>query len=314
MPFCVEMPSLLFTIQSVINELDGLIDYEILAVDNTVDSIPQSQHRELNGGKYLRRKVEDGVLPNVRLLEYKDKLSHWNAKNLGIRESTGDLLFFLDAHCVVYPSSLRQMIFAYTTKEELSHGSIHLPLSYLANQKDILKYDLVADVSNGVVSYKFAPFTPSDTPELVPCMSTCGMLIRKDIMTDVLRGWPSELGVYSGGEYYFNFALAVMGYKKHVFNSKPLQHYAAPRAYEMEYYDIYRNRAIATFLFGGREFFDRYIYYYENSLMGKVSPRKMRNIGKEIPTILELANLREHIRLNTIIDIEDWVREQRKRA
>ena len=139
-------------------------------------------------------------------------------------------------------------------------------------------------------------------------MSTCGMLIRRDILVDKLMLWPTELGVYSGGEHYINFAMAVLGMSKFVFNSKPLQHYAAPRGYALSWYDIYRNRAIATYLVGGDDLFYKFIHYHKFNLQGKVSPRSIIQIGKTIPSIPELIDIRRHIELNTVVSIQDWAK------
>ena len=51
--------------------------------------------------------------PWLKYVEYKDKLSHWQAKNAGVAASTGEVLWFCDAHCIAPVEDLPNMAYYY---------------------------------------------------------------------------------------------------------------------------------------------------------------------------------------------------------
>lgn len=301
-PFVAESPQLFFTVQALRHELAG-VEHEILLIDNATALTNESTHPELNCSLYIERKRPSGV----RLLKFSERQSHWQAKNLGIEESKGDILFFIDAHCLIYPGSLHRMYFDYTYYSLSSRASFHLPLAYLM-EDNALAYELVADLDNGILDYRFTPFTPSDprfaslTP--VPCMSTCGMMIRKALMVDKLKSFPEALGPYSGGEQYFNFIMALLGYDKIIINLPPLQHYAAPRSYTVSNLDICRNKLIAAYLIGGASFLAKRAELFKKEL----TPSAVDRIHFSIPRIESLKNLRSYIETNSKFTIEQFVK------
>ena len=103
-PFVNEYPQVMFTIQSIAQSLIGRLDFEILAIDNWCEEVSL---QIVDGKPRERDKGGDAVAacdrynPWLRFLKYEDTLSHWQAKNLGVKESTGDVLWFCDSHCIV---------------------------------------------------------------------------------------------------------------------------------------------------------------------------------------------------------------------
>ena len=83
-PCCNEYPQIVFTVQSV---LEGGADEVIVVSNNSTDKT------NAYFGNIRNKKVKFFIKD--------DKLSHWQAKNLGIQESSGDLLFFVDSHCII---------------------------------------------------------------------------------------------------------------------------------------------------------------------------------------------------------------------
>jgi hypothetical protein len=177
------------------------------------------------------------------------------------------------------------------------NGTLHLPLSYMLEQSGKeLVYKLVTDRHSGVYAYSFTPYRNRAAVYKAPCMSTCGMMMGREIY-DTLGGWPEELGIYGGGEHFVNFTMAVLGLDVNIFNSDPLWHYAAPRGYHWNYTDYHRNRAIATYMFGGQEILERYISCV------KGNPAVWSRILDEIPTVCD----REYIARQQKYTIDEWV-------
>ncbi len=262
LPYVQEHPQIAFTVQSIYCELRDRCDFEIIVIDNHCPEVQAQLDKKGiprdDGSKYMRE-LATAQRPWLKYVAYDKKLSHWNAKNAGVRISDGEFLWFCDAHCVPSRDSLYDMFRYYANDWDRLNGTIHMPLSYMLERPGLeLIYKLVVDWPRGVVHYSFTRFRAAAAPYSVPCMSTCGMMMRRSLY-DELGGWPSELGIYGGGEHFINFTLAVLGKSVNIWHGKPLYHYAAPRGYHWNYGDYHRNRCIATYIFGGEALAYRYI-------------------------------------------------------
>ena len=322
-PHYHEHPQLIFTLQALLYELEGgVIDYdtshrwEIILIDNS--NLPQHEHRELDSSKYIKMKQDAGLLPNVVSLHYTDCLSHWQAKNFGCNSTIpyGTFLF-LDAHVLIKQGTLNNMweIFKWLPKE----STLHLPLSYMIEPSytNELCYELIHDLNKGILDYRFTKwdrFSEERSKKIedwfireVPCMSTCGMMIDKQTFFNMYKGWPPSLGNYSGGEHYINFVGALLGIKHYVACLDPIHHYAAPRAYTLDYNDVYKNRAIVMFVVGGVSFLNKYLDHLRSLTVGRISPRIINKLQEEIPSIPELKERQKYIERSSVITLENWI-------
>lgn len=295
-PFCNEYPQNMFTIQSIAQELRGRVDFEIIAVNNYCDEV-KAQGRDEDKGFEAIKACQRGN-PWLKVLSYKDKLSHWQAKNMGVQVSSAPVLWFCDAHCIVSRDALFNMFSWYRDNHEALGGTLHLPLTYKILEYHTLIYKLAANLDHGDVHYSFTPFRPSDAPYRVPCMSTCGMMMSRALYDEV-GGWPIELGIYGGGENFMNFTLAVLGKTVNIFPAGPLFHHGEKRGYHWNGDDYTRNRTIATYIFGGRDLATRFIEHR------KGSKEVLRSI---LDDVLDKARLRRGIiKSMQKISIEDWI-------
>jgi len=270
-PYCNEFPAIMFTVQSVLEQIRN-IDGEVVVVDNYC-------HKDLNkqkvgetfcpscienvdilrtpdkGGQVMQEKAKN--LPNLKYVRYSEKLSHWNAKNAGVAASEGKILLFLDAHVVPGGNSLTPMFDYYINNYEALNGTLHLPLAYmLANTSLIYKFE--SNPEKGFYHYQFSVYKLEDKPRKVAVMSTCGMMISRELY-DLLGGWPKELGIYGGGENFINFSLAILGKDKHIMNTRSLSHFADERGYHYNYDDFIRNRTISVYITAGKDAAHRFI-------------------------------------------------------
>ena len=326
MPFCGEYPQNIFTVMSIWNHMRSFgtdIDWELIAVNNWCDRVAaQADYKykcpdcgkdrritRAEANRYRPPYANDdpggsrmlsyaAIHPWLKYIEYTDKLSHWNAKNAGVAAATGDVLFFIDAHCALGPHSLADMFRYYTTHLHDLNGTLHLPLVYfLERPGPALIYKLVAKPEISMYHYSFSRYRASDTPYVVPCMSTCGMMMYRGLY-DLLGGWPSALGIYGGGENFINFTLAVLGKTINIFPTLPLHHYAEKRGYNYEYVDYKRNQIIATYLFGGKE---RATAFSKNCKLDQATAAK--TVAHVIDTC---ADHRAQIERHQVMDIEEW--------
>lgn len=325
MPFCGEYPQNIFTIMSVWNQFRGHpdIDWELIAVNNWCGRVAKQADYaytcpDCNSTRKVTRAEANCYRPPykredpggdrvksyaamhswLRCIDYSDRLSHWNAKNAGVNVSTGDILFFMDAHCALIPNTLTSMYKYYLEHYTTLNGTLHLPVAYfLECDGKALIYKLVADPEKASYHYSFTRYHYEDSPYKVPCMSTCGMMITKTLFNQ-LGGWPKELGIYGGGENFINFTLAVMGKSINIYPSLPLHHYAEKRGYNYEYVDYKRNQIIATYMFGGS---DRAKMFSRHC---KLDAKTAKKVVSEV--IEKCADHRDHIARSQIMNIEDW--------
>jgi len=298
MPFCQEWPQVIWTVRSVAEELKGRVDFELIAIDNWCAEVQKQGRVKDKGGEYLKNVAGRGN-PWLKVLQYSEKLSHWNAKRVGVEASSGKFLWFVDAHCAVGRDALYKMFEYYKVHHGFLDGTIHLPLTYQLLEWRKLIYKLSnIEPKKGSLHYQFSQYRQNDEPYEVPCMSTCGMLMTRELY-DELGGWPKELGVYGGGENFMNFCLAVLGKKKWIMPGDPLYHHGDKRGYSYNYDDFVRNRMIASYLFGGKG------WALRQSQNMRGGPRILQEIYKGVVESCYVQ--RQGIKEKQKITIEEWI-------
>lgn len=291
-PFVSEWPQIAFTIRAVREQLEDarhheiINSYEIICIDNYCkEAFDQGVKTDRGGDHYVLNKKNLGLYgidPEIRdkatfqtghimaqsqtnkswlkCYKYEDKLSHWNAKNLGIRKATGDTLIFLDSHVVPSRGLLVEALFSYYQIKERFNEDItmHLPLSYHILEDKRLMYKMIYEPLKGNLHYSFTSMPMEiDRVVEVPCMSTCGMIVDRGLMLTI-NCWPKGMGIYGGGENYINYLFAILGVKKLLYHNGCLHHHGDRRSYSYNWTDYHCNRMIATYIFGGPEMVGRY--------------------------------------------------------
>lgn len=235
--------------------------------------------------------------PWLKVIRYQDKLSHWNAKNIGVQASSGKYLWFCDAHCAVSRNGLFDMFQYYKDNYDKLNGAINLPLTYHIMEYHRLIYKAIVSVKNSDYHYSFSGCWDDTEPYEVPVMSCCGVMISREIY-DKLGGWPEYMGIYGGGENFFGYTLATLGMKRWIFPNGTLFHHGEKRGYSQSYDDTVKNRCIATYLFGGEARARRHI--------DNVKGRKpvLDQIYNDV--ITQCKEQREWIKKQQVIDIDSW--------
>ena len=77
-------PQVILTVRSLIEEFRDRIDFEILAIDNWCPDMNTQEKKPDRSGEVIAGSVRANA-PYLKYLIYADKLSHWNAKNVGIK-------------------------------------------------------------------------------------------------------------------------------------------------------------------------------------------------------------------------------------
>ncbi len=290
-PYVLEWPQVQWTVASIHEELRGRCDYEIITINNYCpevnDQQVEAELKKLGSGSdfmgaqlsspffkrpeihmeddkaYQTFKNAEPLHNWLKVITYDKKLSHWNAKRAGIEKATGDVFWFCDSHCVIQRDSLINMFKTYIANGDF-YSTLHAELTYQILDTKRLIYKLNVDKSKGLLHYKFhTRATHPVGPYEVPCMSTCGMMMHRDLY-NALGGFPEELGIYGGGENFINFTMAVLGYKKYVLDGAILHHYGEKRGYHYRYLDYHWNRMIALYLAAGEKWIENYVNSMED--------------------------------------------------
>lgn len=340
-PFAGEYPQVLFTVQSIACSLKGKLDFEIIVVNNDCQELRQQWthartkiSNQFNQAEVITPEMVDNIVhplsimagrnPNcleglersgdalkvscesaggnkwLKYLEFSDRLSHWECKRLACQEATGDAFLFIDSHCV--PSQgIDEMFNNYIPYSD--KAVFHMPLTYKILEWRRMAYKMV--IQNAFYGYTLTghPSAEDCKPlvlKKVPVMSSCGLMISRKIY-DKIGGWPEGFGAYGGGENFMNYALAVIGIDKYLYNPVTLHHHGEKRDYHSDYTTTLWNRLVAHFLFGG-----------EQCAINLAIHSKGRRdvINALITDILKSDIYRVHrniIKENTKIDLDEWV-------
>lgn len=293
MPFSNEGPNVVFTIQGLIEELEAAgVDFEIIAVDNMSHPYLQCKagdreypvrsrayfYNEQKGRKISTWFFRTG---RVKYYVYDDKQGHWNAKNFGISKSTGDYLFFVDAHCLMKRDSLAKMHqWLKDNWQEKKVGGLHAYINYMLDSRS-LEYR----VERKTFGYKFCthqidPVTKAAYPSKpypVCVMSTCGMMCPRPVIDD-LGPWSPELGIYGGGESYINWKQSTCGWTHWIHPEAWCWHWAEKRGYAWNWSDFTRNSMIAAYVVGG----DDYLQEQVDARINKASPEHLYGLADDV--------------------------------
>lgn len=298
-PFVNEWPQIIWTIRSIAEELIGRVDFEIIAIDNYNEK--EVNKPQDKGGKHVMN-VSRGH-KWLKCIEYRDRLSHWNAKRVGIENSTGEILFFCDGHVAIARDALYKAFKLYQHSHKALQGTLHLPLTYQIMEWHKLIYKLQVDRSIGKLHYSFSSYRDAEVPYEVPCMSTCGMLMTREIYDDI-GGWPEDLGIYGGGENFMNFVSAILGYKKWIMPGGALYHHGDKRGYSWNGTDFIKNRMVANYLFGGRE----WLYLLTKNARGR--PAVLKKLQDMV--IESCSGHRNMLKAKQKISIDRWIEQWRE--
>jgi len=305
-PFCNEMPQIAFTVQSLIEELNGFCKYEIIIIDNMsheeIKCDAGGRKYPIQSRKYFYNSETKKTMSTwffrkgiIKHIIYDEKQGHWNAKNAGIKASSGKYLFFLDSHCIMQRDSLRHMLnWIENFKEPI--GGLHAYICYMLDS-----HRLEYKPQRKTFGYQFCSAQPGKTePYKVCVMSTCGMLTPRSVI-DKLGGWHPELGIYGGGESYINWKQSTCGYGHYIHPKAVCWHYADKRGYSWNHTDYVRNSFIAAYVVGGEAFLNQQVEQrYKRDRKDIID-----GLAKDV--IEKCKEEREFIKKNQTISFEDYI-------
>lgn len=153
------------TLNSLINQSYN-DSYEIILVDSSIDNTPQVVRSEF---------------PDIKFIHLETKTDPGTARNLGLKESKGDIIAFIDSDCTAADDWLDRIENAHDSPYNVVGGVVN-------NGND--ENDLVAWA--GYIS-EFREFLPEQSKKEVDHIPTCNISYKRKIF--------DEFGLFQG-EYY----------------------------------------------------------------------------------------------------------------
>lgn len=298
-----EWPRLQYTIRAVREEFRDRADFEIVYVDNFPDRPDPHNADRQPDGSWEAMQAAARHIPELRVMEYRDHLSHWVCKRKAVESSTADFFLFLDAHVVPGRDGLYNQFALYRAQYDYGviNGSFHVPTTYHVLENKALQYKMHNELDKGWLGYSFTGHRAGKGhPYRVCCHTTDGCLIHRSVY-EAFGGWPEIMTAWGGGENLFNFVLSILGMNKWLMPGQPLYHDGAPRGYAYTWEGLHLiNRLIAMYFIGGRKLADRYIANQ------KGDPDRNRETAERVLADQEVKAQREHIKRRQVIDIETW--------
>ena len=263
---CNERPHILYTIQSIMEELDGYCKYEIIIIDN----------RSTDGlDEFFRQNKTN----SIKYIKYDKTKSHWVAKNKGVELATGRNLFFIDAHCIIGRDSLRKMI-EFLDNFEGKVGGVHC-----YHHPMIMKFRTFEHMPKRKFIFRFRRAQQGkefEKPYSVPHMTTCGMMCPKSVF-DELGGWNDYFGTRWGGEAYINLKHGLCGYPHYIHPEAHYYHCKHSYGYTFDSKkDGYRNIMIPAYTLGGEEFFNDFVDNLCSQKKVKIRPSYYDKIADKV--------------------------------
>lgn len=246
-PHINDTPHIWFTVHNMIEELrhEFWNQAEIIVIDNGSKPEPLRLLRRMMGDRNIKGFAHKLVVVNKQLHSKP-------ALNIGAWMARGKYLAFFDSHCLC-----SRKFFEESKKFMDANPNVailHSPISWYGyNPKEKgYQYKLHLDDRfwGGWRNHKVR-----NRPYPVAASGNTGMIVRKDFYLKV-KGFPSMLRYYGGGEPYLDLLAWMFGYEAYLHPDLHCYHFAMCRArdYKRDSGIFFRNICLAAFICGGEKY------------------------------------------------------------
>ena len=226
-----------------------------------------------NGGDISREEAEI-----IRHLENLKEFKHIHedaaltppaARTRGVVESSGEILCFLDNHCLVKPQYFDRFSLDFGKGMDMVHSST----CFHESDGVHYQYRLKLDYNFWAESVKTAK---DDRPYMIAAGGHGGFAVRRSVWDAVGGYGPDDLFIgYGGEELVFDLKLWRMGYKVHLDPKAIHYHYAGHRGYDRHFTDdYYTNLLVCANVIGGEKWFYKVFDSFISKVHMRLKPKK----------------------------------------
>ena len=259
-PHCNDYPHIWFTVQTMLEMLrhSFFMNAEIIVVENGSSGEDLRLVRRLMGATDNNDKPRKTPLPGPpkmfarKYIEIPHQLHSKPAINLGAWASEGEYLAFFDSH-----SGCSRDFFEVATKfmdDNPNVAILHSPIVWSGfhpyRRGRQYKLHLKDRFWGGWRAEKL-----SDEPYPVAASGNTGMVMRRDAFMR-MKGFPSMLRQYGGGEPYIDLLAWMFGYEVYSHPDLLTYHFSLCRSrrYDRNWMTFFRNVCLAAYICGGEKY------------------------------------------------------------
>ena len=235
-----EFPNIVFTIQSIINDLETFLDsseFEIIIVSNCSDDEIYPK-RALGGTTdYLTTR---GIYWNRTLRIIYDPIAgNHSARNKGIMVARGKYIFLSDGHMSYKYGYHKRMMRAIDETGGLVHGTIGWLGTYPVGEHTSMGYQYTIKLGEEIKG-TWNKRRLADDYFYIPAQGHCCLGFKREQFIE-FDGYPKWHRCYGGGEFYLDMKWWMFGSRVSVDPQAVGYHLCAPRGYSYHHDDYIHN-------------------------------------------------------------------------
>jgi hypothetical protein len=220
--------------------------YSYVIVANGMDEVPQNTY-------FLKEGLETEKKLGA-FIHTKSPLAPPTARQLGVEQATGNVLFFFDNHCIPVDLYFERGLIH---MKEYGIDLLHSTTQYWTGKYKHYHYPLTLEDNFWVTNPSETPI--KDTPYYCACGGAGGFAVSKEAFDKV--GGYGPIGLFEGWggeETYLDLKMWMFGYKVGVHPNMLHWHYEAVRSYARHNTpEFYINLMTAANALGGKKWLDK---------------------------------------------------------
>jgi hypothetical protein len=241
------------TIHSCEIELEGTKhDYEYcLCVNGEEDQKKSGASTRMTGPDLegiIRHLDKSGKLGHVTI--YQKSISPPSARQIAASHAKGNILAFLDNHCLVSKGYFDRALHVMQAK---NMDMLHSTTKWFEGDSNVVYHYLLTLSNNFWAKGSLIPECGSMQPYRIAAGGHGGFMVRSDVWKEVGGYWTGFNG-YGGEEIYFDLKMAMLDKTNWIDPRLIHWHYAGKRPYARHYSDdYYKNMLMCANIIGGEQ-------------------------------------------------------------
>ena len=295
-----EFPNIVHTCHSIWNSLesDGFKpeDSEIILVDNNSDDSDPVRTATNGTSDFL---ICRGAFANRRLKVLYDPIAgNVTARNKGAEIAKGEYLFFSDSHMSYGPGTFKRLM---QTIDECG-GIVHPAVAWMGSYPPSkgMGYSLKAGETGIKGTWNNLIVGKGDDWFYVPGMGHCCLGMKRELFQK-MKGYPTHLRCYGGGELYGSALSYLLGYCTVTEPRVNVYHLSAGRGYSYQNADYIHNVFLSCLILGADDWAER---GYLNNLR-KGNPETLNKLWKQAEA--ECQEQKEFVKKNKIMTFNEML-------